>query len=50
MKSSYKEWCKHYGYDPKSKEAKEDYERAKEALAALMMLAKKQEEKEKNEN
>lgn len=40
--SSYAEFCKYYDYDPESEEAKENYERAKEALARFAAMELKQ--------
>ncbi|HFN7885631.1 TPA: hypothetical protein ACHG2K_004926 [Escherichia coli] len=36
---SFSEWCKHYGYDPETPEAKADYQRYQQELEILERLA-----------
>lgn len=37
---TYVEWCKHYGYDPETAEAKADYSRYLEQLAVFRQILK----------
>ena len=41
MAATYQEWCRHYGYDPQSEQAREDYRRYQEELAVMRRLAER---------
>ena len=40
---TFKEWCKHYGYEPKAEQSKADYQRYVDQLNLLTKLTQKKE-------
>lgn len=43
---TYKEWCRHYDYDPEKEESKEDYKRYVDRLTFLTKASKEMEKED----